>query len=205
MFFSSSIKGVADVMTASTPMALTRPYTPPARAPNEHTQHDGDRRGADVHKVKPTATAGRPTHVNNTHKGAHTELTAAEHTVQATRQEQQTRISTEDNHGTKKPKKNGCGVQPCKWPTIRYWHPLPHSPHRTTTSARVSDRATASNSATDASMDAARSAQEDPRSSLSECRLEVASPVNTSSITSGCSGRGGVIESQGAQRAHGCG
>jgi len=87
MFFSSSIKGVADVMTASTPMALTRPYTPPARAPNEHTQHDGDRRGADVHKAKLTATAGRPTHVNNTHKGAHTELTAAEHTVQATRQE----------------------------------------------------------------------------------------------------------------------
>jgi hypothetical protein len=110
MFFSSSIKGVADVMTASTPMALTRPYTPPARAPNEHTQHDGDRRGADVHKVKPTATAGRPTHVNNTHKGAHTELTAAEHTVQATRQEQQTRISTEDNHGTKKPKKRLWGA-----------------------------------------------------------------------------------------------
>jgi len=81
MFFSSSIKGVADVMTASTPMALTRPYTPPARAPNEHTQHDGDRRGADVHKAKLTAAA---THVNNTHKGAHTELTAAEHTVQAT-------------------------------------------------------------------------------------------------------------------------
>ena len=110
MFFSSSIKGVADVMTASTPMALTRPYTPPARAHNEHTQHDGDRRGADVHKVKPTATAGRPTHVHNTHKGAHTELTAAEHTVQATRQEQQTRVSTEDNHGTKKPKKRLWGA-----------------------------------------------------------------------------------------------